>query len=462
MIADRIRSIQAVSGGGGGGFDPSQLSGLKLWLKADAGVTVDGSGNVSSWADQSGSGKDVSQADAAKRPAYVTASVFRSKPGIRFPATGDFWLRTANSDISAAHVFVAYAPYNTTADRRILGFSNADNSVANFLLASSATLSGKMQFTPTSSSVWANSSVGPTYGILNKVSFYNDSANSYLQVNGNSYTEAKHPSYPANTIATNKYFNLSQKYLSGGTLYGGPMDGLLLEVIVTDAVNSAQIQAVYDYFDAKYQPTDPYYPVTSLILNMQGTAGTAVFTDESPNAFTVTRNGDAVLVSDATFGTVASFDGSGDYLNATSDAFSFGTGDFTVEYWFKANAFGSAYRQIAGNAQSSTSMGFGISYDKIYATTLNIGYVATTALTSGQWYHFAAVRLNGILKLYLNGNLDATFSVATNLVNTVFWIGQYSATQYPYNGLIGPTRITKGVARYTANFTPPTGLFPTS
>ena len=56
MIADRIRSIQAVSGGGGGGggFDPSQLSGLKLWLKADTGVTVDGSGNVSSWADQSG------------------------------------------------------------------------------------------------------------------------------------------------------------------------------------------------------------------------------------------------------------------------------------------------------------------------------------------------------------------------------------------------------------------------
>ena len=34
-------------------FSPSDISGLSLWLKADAGVTVVSGANVAEWADQS-------------------------------------------------------------------------------------------------------------------------------------------------------------------------------------------------------------------------------------------------------------------------------------------------------------------------------------------------------------------------------------------------------------------------
>lgn len=55
-----------------GGFSPLDPGGLVLWLRADAGVTVDGSNNVSTWTDQSGNGKDATQASASLRPAYQT------------------------------------------------------------------------------------------------------------------------------------------------------------------------------------------------------------------------------------------------------------------------------------------------------------------------------------------------------------------------------------------------------
>lgn len=67
-------------------------TGLKFWVKADAGVTKDSNNYVSAWADQSGNGYDVSQATSSNQPLYV-ASVLNGKPVIRF--AGD---RTANSD----------------------------------------------------------------------------------------------------------------------------------------------------------------------------------------------------------------------------------------------------------------------------------------------------------------------------------------------------------------------------
>ena len=64
------------------------------------------------------------------------------------------------------------------------------------------------------------------------------------------------------------------------------------------------------------------------------------------------------------------------------------------------------------------------------------------------------------MKLYLNGVVDATFSVSTNLSNTSFTVGMQGGTLYPLNGYIDDLRVTKGVARYNSNFTPPTKAYP--
>ena len=64
-------------------FSPDSVTGLICWLKADAGITKDGSDLVSNWADQSGNSNDVAQATGSKQPLWVD-SVYNSLPTVRF------------------------------------------------------------------------------------------------------------------------------------------------------------------------------------------------------------------------------------------------------------------------------------------------------------------------------------------------------------------------------------------
>jgi hypothetical protein len=64
-------------------------SGLVLDLEAGKGVVMDGSGNVVSWADQSGQGHDATQANSASRPTFVSNGL-NGGPSLRFGGTGSF------------------------------------------------------------------------------------------------------------------------------------------------------------------------------------------------------------------------------------------------------------------------------------------------------------------------------------------------------------------------------------
>lgn len=61
---------------------------LQLWLKADAGVTKDGSNNVSAWADQSGNAHHADQTAVTSQPLWVD-NVINGKPVIRFDGNSD-------------------------------------------------------------------------------------------------------------------------------------------------------------------------------------------------------------------------------------------------------------------------------------------------------------------------------------------------------------------------------------
>jgi hypothetical protein len=64
------------------------LSGLKMWLKADAGTTRNGN-TVAQWVDQSGSGSSASQANVSRQPLFV-ASAIGGKPALRFDGADDY------------------------------------------------------------------------------------------------------------------------------------------------------------------------------------------------------------------------------------------------------------------------------------------------------------------------------------------------------------------------------------
>lgn len=100
-----------------GEFSPKQIAGLQLWLKADSLALNDGD-PVGTWADQSGNGRDFTQATASLKPTYK-ANILNGKPVVRFDGVDDLLtaaaaVMTVTSDWSLVAVL---KPISAVADR---------------------------------------------------------------------------------------------------------------------------------------------------------------------------------------------------------------------------------------------------------------------------------------------------------------------------------------------------------
>ena len=219
--------------------------------------------------------------------------------------------------------------------------------------------------------------------------------------------------------------------------------------------------------------TAPFTPPTSPVTAISGTSLLANFTnagiyDNAMQNDLVTVGTAQVSTSVYKYGTGSmAFSGSGAWLTtADKTSLQLGTGDFTIEGWVYLNATGTAYGIVSKGAASS-----GWSVNVTAGNLLSFGYTATaltgtTALSATTWYYFAVVRSGsgtGNLKIYLNGTLEATSSGAVTDAFTqtnIMYVGANRIGATPLNGYVDDLRITKGIARYTANFTPSAVSFP--
>jgi trimeric autotransporter adhesin len=96
-------------------FSPRDLPNLGLWLKADAGITLNTS-EVSQWDDQSGNGISFTQSTGANQPTYEATGGPNSKPCVSFVAANlDFLLSGATSlySLSTGYTFFIVMKANT-------------------------------------------------------------------------------------------------------------------------------------------------------------------------------------------------------------------------------------------------------------------------------------------------------------------------------------------------------------
>jgi hypothetical protein len=221
---------------------------------------------------------------------------------------------------------------------------------------------------------------------------------------------------------------------------------------------------------AKYK--DPDYANVSLLLHGNGTNGSTTITDNSPSAKTATLVGDVQISTDQSKfgGSSIVFDKTVDRITYSSNDFAFGTGDFTIELWMYSRDVGDRgilqTSDSAGGLATATSNGIWInqgfpSSGYLYVNTAN-GTIATSSavLTVNQWAHIAVTRSGTTCRLFVNGNQVGTITTASNLTATNLVVGGYYSTAYLFDGYIDDLRITKGIARYTANFSPPAAPFP--
>jgi hypothetical protein len=103
---------------------PARVAGLKLWVKADAGVVVSG-GLVSAWADQSGAGNHLVQATPSNQPLFVEGAA-NGRPVVRFDGQGDVLSFAARLTAIRTVFWVVRAdPASTTNYRFLLGDASA-------------------------------------------------------------------------------------------------------------------------------------------------------------------------------------------------------------------------------------------------------------------------------------------------------------------------------------------------
>jgi YD repeat-containing protein len=230
-------------------------------------------------------------------------------------------------------------------------------------------------------------------------------------------------------------------------------------------------------FSAPSAGTDPAFGLVSLLLHGDGIDGLASFSDSSSNPKPVTAGGNArISTGQSRFGgSSLYFDGVRDYVALpATPSLAMNASDFTIEMWvyrLGSNANSSRLWNPDGDYPSDVYLGIDASGNLVsYGSSAGLSWDRWAFATGipvpvGIWKHVALVRSGGTVTLYLDG-------VGTVMTTSLGTAALYDAN-YPHviggqsrdldrglNGYVDDFRITKGLARYTANFTPSVQAFP--
>ncbi len=214
---------------------------------------------------------------------------------------------------------------------------------------------------------------------------------------------------------------------------------------------------------ATYGPNDPYFSqVVFQGLNDYRADGYAsAFLDESTYERVVTPAGNVQYDTAAAPSPLPSsvlFDGTGDWLDLPSSTdFAFGTGDYTIEGYFRfdsPSAGGHLWDNRAGDSGTNIDISTNATNFIVFWSNANKINVAT--VSRGAWHHFAVCRVSGTTSLYLDGVGVGSAADSNNYTTAVApRIGGGYDGLNGWNGWQAGVRCTKGRARYTGTFVVP-------
>jgi hypothetical protein len=251
--------------------------------------------------------------------------------------------------------------------------------------------------------------------------------------------------------------------LAGTFLYtppAAPFGGTVTwqyRAIPDGAENSAEVGDVTIVVTDTSNIDDDFANVTLLLNNVNGQV-----VDQSNAANTITENGTVLYSSEspgAGFNPSLNLDGNWNITGLYDGDLG---GDFTIEMW--VNTYSDATLQNGKFIEPNTA-GSGTWTVQMDTTTQSIdingliggSYQGSQDISTQQWVHVAITRSGTTLKRWVNGVGGTSVTNSDTFNNSDFKIGVT-----PGNIYLNDVRITKGVARYTGNFIPPTEKFPTS
>ena len=353
-----------------------------------------------------------------------------------------------------------FYPTTTSGDRALFDFRTSANDTATFFIDTST---GKL-------AIWNGTKHGSTGTTVtantwHHIAFVRDGSNTTAYLDGvEDFTTST-----SFDFSTAKPLGIGGAYYTPSSYFTGYIS------------NYRVVKGTAVYTSAFTPPTEPLTAITNTSLLTctnkndvweQANGGPVISQYGNVTASNTQRN---FLTSSAVY-----FDGNGDYIDfVKTDGYSFESGvDFTVEGWWYMNS-------IAGRPHF-IGMGTGIDGTPAHYSDWNMYYNSSNQLTfyyyNGStaiartfawtpvietWYHIAVSRSGTDLKAFVNGSqIGSTITDSTNFSGAAgsrpLRIGrwQYGGGTNGYlNGYAQDIRITKGLARYTTTFTPPTAEF---
>jgi len=215
--------------------------------------------------------------------------------------------------------------------------------------------------------------------------------------------------------------------------------------------------------------TDPYYAQVVSLLHMDGQPATQRISSQKGPALVAADVAGLAPVSK--FGPTSLHIGPGwaaqaQYTDSTIAQFS--SGNFTIELWLNPSATGPRGGGILGHwgIGPSNDPHWLLHMDPSLRVTFYAGSTAVadpTALPQNTWVHLAVTRQGNVLTLWKNGVAVASqpfaIPISYNAARATRF-GVWDDYGSWVEGYVDEVRITKGVARYTTNFTAPTEAFP--
>lgn len=254
---------------------------------------------------------------------------------------------------------------------------------------------------------------------------------------------------------------------------GSPGDNNLGNAFINAHIDSFRITLNQVRYTTNFTPTS--YPfildrdsnigkVVSL-LHMNGANNSTSILDLTNKVIVVNGNS-TISTAQSRFNESSLFLNTGTIrIPSATNEFAF-TGDFTCEGWFylleTSSSVGSIFFYLATN-EGVNRVQCGLNNaGRLWVELLGHGVVLNDSnnYPLNSWNHVAFTRENNIVRIFLNG-LKVAEAVRSGTFGQPghITLGGLGATNR-YNGYMDEVRITKGLARYTTNFTPTNKPFP--
>lgn len=231
----------------------------------------------------------------------------------------------------------------------------------------------------------------------------------------------------------------------------------------SDVSSPVSYQVLHAYKES--DPGDPYYSFVVFLTSFN--SGSA--TDTKGHVINLTGDAAVTITNPQPGGTHSlALDGLGDYATSPdSPDWDFGTGDFTLEWDayhtdFSIGPAGGANRCALSRNLSAWAALAGHNIGTIIWYVSGTVAETSNAMTIAAWNHVAVSRVSGTTRVFINGVKGAEFADTRNYTYaTPLVLGASDTTPFgDHKGNVGNYRITKGVGRYTTDFTVPSRPYP--